>query len=293
MDDGFLGFEAISKATETVVNHCAPQIDILMTSAKTLAVSFLLLNWLREYIEEKREAQKAGKPMLPVSFKQIFYSILYIMIILNWQTLINTLDNGLTAYVSSFDLENNVVMNDRFAEWDKYFEEQRLQNEKGESTSVLTTISDALTLLVDYISYGTSYILLNIVKGISWFINLIAYPVFLIERAFLLFIMKMIFPLVLALGAIERFREKFYKWIMVYCSIFVTGLFFLFVTWFCEGIFAALYNNFTVNPSGTFLGSDLGYLDRHTVEICIFTVIAFAKVKLYGSSINLASRLFG
>lgn len=290
--DGFLGFEAISKATSSVADQAMPQINILMQAAKTLAVSFLLLNWLREYLEEKKEAMETGRSMLPISIKQLSYSILYILVILNWENLVNTLDYGLTAYVNSFNLEDNVTMNDRFAEWNKEFEEQQLIHQEEESTGVLSTISTALISIADYISFGANYIILNIVKGISWLINLIAYPVFLIERAFLLFIMKIIFPLVLALAAIEKFREKFYKWIMVYCAIFITGLFFVYVTWFCEGIFAALYNNFLSSPSGSFLGMDLGYYDRHTVELCIFTAIAFAKVKLYGSSIQLASRLF-
>ncbi|CAK7073959.1 hypothetical protein [Tissierella sp.] len=291
--DGFLNYNAINQAVHTLVEQAGINISAVLVGSKVLAIAFLLINWLKEFIERKIDPEDGEKKVFPVSLKSLAFGMIYISIIVSWIPITETVDNILGAYVDSFEISEDSNSTTLFAEFNRRYDSERLNEslELPEDNSVIGLLGSLVTLLKD-ISYGIFFgIILYLVKAIAFVVNLIAYPIFHIERAFLLFLMNIVGPLVIALAAFDKFRELIYKWFKVYCAIFMTGLFFVYVNWFCEGLFSLLYNNFcdkTLNGSIT----EYNYQDRHLIEVCIFTMIAITKVKLYSSSISLSNRIF-
>lgn len=291
--DGFLNYSAINEAVHTLIDQAGINISAVLVGSKTLAIAFLLINWLKEFIERKIDPEDGEKKVFPVSLKSLAFGMIYIFIIISWVPITETVDNILGAYVDSFKISENSNSTTLLAEFNRRYDSERLKEslELSEDNSVIGLLNSLVTLLQD-ISYGIFYsIILYLVKAIAFVVNLIAYPIFQIERAFLLFLMNIIAPLVIALAAFDKFRELIFRWFKVYCAIFITGLCFVFVNWFCEGLFSLLYNNFcekTLNGSIT----DFDYQDRHLVEVCIFAMIAITKVKLYSSSISFSNRIF-
>lgn len=291
--DGFLSYNAINQAVHEIVDQAGVNISAILVGCKTLAIAFLIINWLKEFVERKIDPEDGEKKIFPVSLKSLAFGMMYITIIISWVPITQTVDNILGAYVDSFEISEDSNSSSILAEFNKRYESEKLKEslDLQEDNSITGLLGSLITLLQD-ISYGIFYgIILYLVKAIAFIVNIIAYPIFHIERAFLLFLMNIVGPLVVALAAFDKFRELIYRWFKVYCAIFITGLFFVYVNWFCEELFSHLYDNFctqTLNGSIT----EYDYQDRHLIEVCIFTMIAIAKVKLYSSSISLSNRIF-
>ncbi|MFV0468635.1 MAG: hypothetical protein ACK5MK_06880 [Dysgonomonas sp.] len=298
--DGFFGYEAVQKAVDALSLQAAPQITSFMNVVKGLAIGFVLLNWIRDAIESTKSIGSGKVNYFPVAPSQIIFGIFYIAIISNSTVILTALDTLMAEYVGDFKLQGSgtsisVIFNRWCAEYEQLDELVRQQEESN--IPVLGGIYNGIQHILDVITGAFYFVILVIVKGIAWIVNTIAYPVFLIERGFLLFAMKITAPLVFALAALKEYRELFYKWIKVYCAIFITGLFFIVVTWFCDQLFISLADNFNSNAmngihQGDIFGLDLGYKDRHLVQVCFYTMIGIAKVKLYQSSISLSNRIF-
>lgn len=290
---GFLSYEAINTAVNDVIASADVKIAAVSAGAKSLAVAFMLVNWIKEFIERKADGENEGK--LPVTVKSILLGIFYIFIVISWTPITQTLNGLLDSYVNSFEFTEGSNSMTIFAEFEKRFETEKSKEEQEEASILsqlsLATIASVLLKIWDFFNGAFMSFILYFIKGIAWIINLIAYPIFLLERAFLLFALNILAPFVIALAALDKFRELIYRWVKVYCAVFLTGLLFLVVNWFCEAIFQKLYDNFTATAEGGIFDA-FSYYDRHIVEVCIFTVIAFAKLKLYGTSITLANRIF-
>jgi hypothetical protein len=298
--DGFFGYEAVQKAVDALSLQAAPQITSFQNIVKGLAIAFILLNWIREAIESTKNLGIGKVNYFPVSLSSLIFGIFYIAVAANSTNILTACDTLMAEYVGDFRLQgNSTSVSDIFNSWCAEYEqmEELVRQQEESNIPVLGGIYNGVMLILDLIDSAFYFVILVIIKGLAWIVHTVAYPVFLIERGFLLFAMKLTAPLVFALAALKEYRVLFYKWIKVYCAIFITGLFFIVVTWFCDQLFITLADNFNSNAAGgihqgDIMGPDVGYRDRHLIQICFYTMIAIAKVKLYQSSISLANRIF-
>ena len=51
IDTGFFGYSAVQSAVESLTESYTSGLGLVMTGAKVVAVSFILLNWIKDYIE--------------------------------------------------------------------------------------------------------------------------------------------------------------------------------------------------------------------------------------------------
>lgn len=290
---GFLNYEAINTAVHTVINNSNINVAGVMIGCRVLALAFILINWLKEMPKRKGNPEESKKNLLPIGLDSLAGGVMYMLVVVSWPQITQTVDNILGSYVESFDISEQSKSLSMLAEFDRRYDQERLKEslDLPADNSVTGMLGSLLTLFEDVL-YGTFYgIILYIVKAIAWLVSVIAYPIFLLERAFLLFLMNIIGPLVIAMAALDKYRDMIYRWFKVYCAVFITGLFFVYVNWFCESIFEALYNIFRDNVLAN-NADGFDYQDRHMVEVCIFTAIALTKVKLFGSAISLSNRIF-
>lgn len=303
VDTSFFGYSAIQKAAESLTASYTSGLGLVMTGAKAVAVSFILLNWIKDYIENMKD-RPTDEPRLPIHPKSLIYGILYIAVVCQYNNISDGLDSALGAFDDSIQnliegvdgTTGAATMNNTFAEWDKNFT-QDVMIEDGKTAEKGSDLNFSIfDSFGDMISKGFYGFLLIVVKGIAWLVNTVAYPIYLVERVGLLIMMKLLFPFILAIAAFEKFRDLFWRWIKVYCAIFLTGLLFVLVNWLSEGLFQALYANYkNTTLSGVSAGSgligEMGYLDRHLAELCFFTIISFCKVKLYAAAVSLSNRV--
>ena len=252
---------------------------------KILAVTFILVNWCKSILQGMDKAKENGKGF-SLKPTDILYGILYIILILNINLLTDGLDNLLSAYSQSFEVENSQSLYNPMEELLLVDETRNLPNETwmDAGVAIMSRFAETLTNVID-----PFYWLLSILKVIAWLVNVIVYPIFMLERAFILMILKVVLPLVLALAALEEFRPMLMKWIRMYMAVFMTGLFFLFVTWFCDSVYFGLaekYNQYA-GIAGT------GVPDGDNISrVILFTVVVFTKTKLYSHCVTLSNRIF-
>ena len=280
-----LSQDTLIGVTQSVESGVSSMIAPLFTASKALAVTFIHINWIKRVIEGMDKAKEGGKSF-NLKPTDILYGILYIILILNINVITNGLEELLASYSASFDVENSQRMYNPLEELILVDETKNMPNDNwmDSSVAVMSRFAEVVTNLAD-----PFYYLLAILKVLSWLINVIVYPIFMLERAFILMILKVVLPLVVALAALDEFRPMLMKWIRMYAAVYMTGLFFLFVTWFCDSVYFSLAEKY--NQYGGMGG--LGIPDGdNMVRIVLFSVVVFTKIKLYSHSITLSNKIF-
>ena len=173
-----------------------------LTIIKTLAVSLIILNWLKELIKYTNNPFKDERA--PISISTILESVLYMFLIISCTYFIDILNNIVTEISSGFSFTGN---NDLYSIDQRWLFDEDNQIAAGDSTDVsILQILDSI-----YNSFDPLFAILTILKWISWLVSIIVFPIFYIERESMLFIMKLVFPIVLAIGAFHQYRPLFWN----------------------------------------------------------------------------------
>ena len=276
-----LSYESVTEVTNDILLRNSGIVSGIFIGIKALAVVFVLLTWIKEYVQGMgAEGQK-----LPISVYSIVKGVLYIALICSFDYVTDLLDKGLGAYEASFNLDTTDQMYSIGEQWMEEFENETIEDEeqKGFFGKAWDAVKGGLSLMRDISDVW--FWLLQIVKFIAWCVNMMVYPIFLLERGFLLVVMKMALPLVLALGVLPAYKQMVTKWIALYCAIFLTGLFFILATQFCDAAYALIIKNNSV-------GWVAGVISPNFTKTIVFLVIAFAKVKLYKGAVDLSYKIF-
>lgn len=272
-----LSQEAVSTAINTVLQSTGGMIKPLFIALKGLACSFLLLNWVKMYVDYMDEkAQGGSQKSNPVKPSTIVVSVLYILLILNAQRIVGGLEEILLAFEKSFPVENSQ---------DMYNPLELSIMEYGNNDSLMDAVTNTAKATVERFMQVTDIFwwVLTIIKCVAWLVNVILYPTFLIYRGFLLLMLQITLPLVLALGALEKFRPMVWGWLKLYTAIYLTGLLLMFVTYFCDQIYLTLSK-----PSD--FGASIG--TAHLVKTIVLIVVISAKAKLYPACFTYSEKIF-
>lgn len=293
VDSGFLSFEDTQKAIDAIANNFTNSyIEKAVLICKGLAVAFVILNFIKAY------SSSAGKQGVPISVHTLFFNIFLIYLLINTTQILAVTDSFLSGFSKNFEVMNKQgeTPSQAFKRWDAEYEAAVAEYYKKTNSEIpiLGEIQAQVTKIVDSIQNGFYSIILYAVKAIAYVLELLAYPVFLIERGFLLLMMKIVAPLAFALGVLEGQRSMFMKWIKIYAAIYITGLFFILINWFCNSIFIAISDQFLDRayagiPTDGFL---YGAADRHLMQVIVFSAIVLSKIKLYSSAVSLSHRIF-
>lgn len=273
-------YETVTSVTNEILLTNNAVISGIFIAVKTLAISFVLLTWLKEYLQG---IDKTGQK-LPISFYSIGKGIACILLIAQFNVVTDLLDKGLGAYESSFNIEASDNMYSIGESWMDEYDENIIEEEeqKGFLGRAWDGIQNGVSFLKNAVDIW--YWILQIVKFIAWGVNMMVYPIFLLERGFLLLIMKIALPLILALWMIPAYKQIVAKWVMLYCAIFITGLFFILATQFCDAAYAMLAQQDNVSWAFEFY--------QNAGKTATFLIIAFAKVKLYKGAVDLSYKIF-
>jgi len=273
----YLGYKAISDMTNDMISDYSGTLQAVMIGVKALAVVFVLLNWLKEYLDGLKSPEK-HRGITPYS---LVVGILFIALISNFNVVSDYIDKMLGAYEESFSVQATDNIYNFTRGWIDDMEEETIQEEETFGESVMNTASSVVGSIVSFFrNIGDIWWwIYQLLKGIAWFINALLYPVYLLERGFLLLVMKFAMPLILALGTVQAYRQLVKKWILLYCAVFVSGLFLMLATNFCDATFAIITRTF-------------GLMDNNDSQSMLFLVVVFAKAKLYKAAVEMSYKLF-
>ncbi|WP_134344425.1 hypothetical protein [Flavobacterium psychrophilum] len=114
---------------------------------------------------------------------------------------------------------------------------------------------------------------------------------YLLSRVFIIELMKVIFPLIIALSTLDFTKDLLGRWIKKYIGLFILGLGYIGIIHFTELVQKALINQFTVNDAnGLNSGSSLGIF---TFGMIVTIIVVFTlKVKLFQQVTSFISNFF-
>lgn len=276
--DRYLSYDNITQVCNEILMDKGSLVQGVLVGAKILGVTFILLYWIIKYAEGLKNNDADKKSGITVH--NILAGVVYMVLICSYNNIVDVMDRGLGAYQASIDAQPSYQIYKALdEEWIAEDEEEAIRN--AENSSFWSASMDAMEQVAHWITnFGDIWWWgLQVLKILGWLINVMVTPIFLLERGFYLLLMKIVFPLILALGANEAFRGWVKRWIGLYCAIFLTGLFFILAMQFCDEAYRMIIN------AG-------GMADDNQAKTIIFAVVVFTKVKLFKGAIELSYKLF-
>lgn len=111
---------------------------------------------------------------------------------------------------------------------------------------------------------------------------------YLLSRLFLIQLMKLFFPFVIALSTLDITKDLFGKWIKRYIGLFLLGLAYIGIINFCYLIQSTLLNQFVTDAVGDNMG-----MGTYVYGACITVVVVFSfKVKMFSTATSYVTNFF-
>lgn len=261
-----------------------------VTSLKTICGFALMCNWTYKYYKQKNLFKAGEQEKALFSQEDIVRGFLLLIAIGSYDYILESVDFVLTL----IETEAIQTASTRIV----YGLDQGNMQPADECDGIMCALNGIYNVIVR-ISSDPLWIFLKLCEGIAWFLDLVLYFVFLAERFFLLWIMKMIGALVLALSAFEKFRKWFYNWAGIYMAIWMLILPYVAINMFTNNFYMAAEQQLSdVMGGASYTMDDDGmqwlnwYPPNSTPMILILLVMVWIKFKLFRKSSDLIYKLF-
>ena len=270
-----IGLEYVDAVFQTIRSSDFSQYTIV--GMKTLAVLFFLINILKKYNEGVAERHGYSWGLSPNELAKNFMVVL--LVIFSTQVL-NFFDSILVAIETQYRDTAPALL-------PLQLQDIPIEEEVG----ALEAAKKAMALLYEALVtplYGWK-ILAFIISLFLWILDLFIYPLFLVERYFLLGILQAFFPLVISLAVFEKFRSLAYGFFKLYAGVYMLVPAFFLVNVFINNLYTEINSNFWPNLFGTDVGSRIF---SPVVELGSIGFIVFLKFKLYRKATSFTLKLF-
>ncbi len=138
---------------------------------------------------------------------------------------------------------------------------------------------------MNWLGGSLTYVLDFILK----LIDFIIYPIFLAERYFIMGLIKLFAPLMVALSIFEETRKYIYNIFKMYAIYFLVIIPYIFATIFVNDLHDGIINMLYKNP--TSVTAALMVVSGGTIKACAMVMVIFIKLKLYKTSLPFMKEL--
>ena len=204
-----LGYDFINQVADSINTN--PIFTTVITGAKAMALSLLLLKILNTYIttlEEHDGVPKIGRILQLVGFG-------FFIVGSDW--IINIIEQVFSGF--SFALPDSVK-----GEFPKGAEEylKKVQT-PPENSDILPDIKFYLALIPNSL-LGIIIVILEI---LLYILDVGVTAIYFLQRLFLLQLFKFLFPFAIALSTTKGFEDMLPRWVKIYIGLFVLGIAYL------------------------------------------------------------------
>ena len=248
-----------------------------ITGVKVLAVGFFLVNIIQKYIAGVGDKDGYTWGLKPADLLTNFS---YILIVIFSTQILGYFDAILVAIDQQFiDTAPSLLP-------------LQLQNLEIESEgNALTITLKAMQALYDFLTMPLkTFQLIAFIFGlVFWAIDLFIYPLFLAERFFLLGIMQLFFPLVMAMSMLKQFRDLAIRFFKLYIGVYMLVPAFFVVNIFVNGIYTGLGNDYLNGMFGVTVNNKFFEI---LIQPSIIAFIVVLKFKLYKRATSFVFQIF-
>lgn len=242
----------------------------LMTGCKSLALALLLFKILETYIKDfDSEGPKFGS---------IFNIFGYAFLIMSSDWIIGTIESAFSMVdASMYGTPSNL-----------YLELEKAIIKHDEDLYKDIGFLDMMSMPIDLIVSAFYSVILIVLITLCKIADLAMTAGYLISRLFLIELMKLLFPLVIALSTLDATKDLFSKWIKRYIGLFLLGLAYIGIINFCSVLQDSLLMQFAKDEDGQLMG-----MGHYIYGACITVVVVFTfKVKMFASVTSYLSNFF-
>lgn len=149
---------------------------------------------------------------------------------------------------------------------------------------------DYIGIAFSSISFIVFYIIACLLSFVVYIADLSITTSYLLVRVFLIELMKMLFPIIIALSTLDITKDLLGRWIKKYIGLFVLGIAYIGIINFTILMQKALQHQFSVKNGDVIDGSELG---TYAFGMIITIIVGFTvKVKLFSTVTSYVSNLF-
>lgn len=242
----------------------------LMTGCKSLALALLLFKIMETYIKQVDiEGPK---------FASIFSIFGYAFFIMSCDWIIGTIESAFGMidshmYGTPSNLYSDLII--------------AIENHSEEAYQDVGFL-DMLSMPIDLIIAAFYGVALTILITLCKIADLAMTAGFLLSRLFLIQLMKLLFPFIIALSTLDLTKDLLGKWIKRYIGLFILGLAYIGIINFCSVVQDSLIQQFARNEEGSLMG--MGHY-IYGASITVIVVFTF-KVKMFVTSTSYLSNFF-
>ncbi|MDF0706960.1 hypothetical protein [Flagellimonas okinawensis] len=270
-----IGLEYVDAVFQTIKDSDFSQYTIV--GMKALAVLFFLVNILKKYNEGIAATDGHTWGLTPTELAKNFAIVL--LVIFSTEVL-GVFDGILVVIESQYRDTAPALLPLQLQDVD-------LERDVG----ALEAAKKAMAILYEALVtplYGLK-LLAFIIGVILWLLDIFIYPIFLVERYFLLGIMQAFFPLVISLSVFEKFRHLAYTYFKFYAGVYMLVPAFFLVNVFVNNLYTEINTNFWGNLFGTDWGNEFF---APVIQLGSIGFIVLLKFKLYRKATSFTLRLF-
>lgn len=266
-----MNFDFIESLRLTLENSNVFGWKFLMKGCKALALTLLIFKILETYLKDF-DPDNTGK------IGNILSVFGYAFVIMSGDFIIGSIE-------TAFSGVEKMVFNtpsDLYLRLSEEINEQKLAY--YDELGVMGMITMPLDVICQILWTGILGILVSFMKIADMAVTV----GYLLTRMFLIQLMKLLFPFVIALSTLDITKDLLGKWIKRYIGLFLLGLAYIGIINFCYLVQDSLLDQFSTLPSGDPTG--MGYF---VYGACITVVVVFTfKVKMFGTVTSYLSNLF-
>ena len=260
-----------TKVYETVFND---DLSTFILFAKTIAGLFIGVNLFQKLMANYSNGGQPFKKSDSKGFspQEIFTSFLLLVLVVSITDLLNVIDNVLTllADETQFKFEEDLGPWATAAKWEDFPDDPTF------------TIWDKILLTLENISktLNPASLVQAIVGALAWILDQMIFIYFLAIRFFVMGIIKLMSPIIIALSIIDKFRAWALGLIKVYVRTFLTIIPMLLVAVFAARMYNGLYEGIE-DAAGDTISNGI-YILGSTTRTPALLLFIFLKFKLYG-----------
>ena len=243
------------------------------TALKVLAIAFFVINvWTNMF---SRMGTAIGRAQLPFDERKLLSSLFIVLAIAFYDKLLDFLDTLLLTFDTTYS---------HFSPTYVLPAEEEIESTEGSFIDTGAKLKEAATQFL-LIAKDPSHLLVLLLEGISWIIDLAIYAVFLLERFFFIGLLKVLGAIAIVLSVFEKFRDLAYKWLKLYIAVYLLIIPFFLIVGFGGFVFdffdkAIGYNS----PENFLLGSK--------VRVMVLAIMIWLKLRLFKKSYDLVYKIF-
>ncbi|MEM8896925.1 MAG: hypothetical protein AAGC85_02425 [Bacteroidota bacterium] len=243
---------------------------VAISGLKGIAFCLIIINWYHQYL---KSTQRLGEHSLkaPITPYDLLKGLFLIGAVASYDYLLTLMDGFLGA------IENQYAA---FEPGITVLESTEEEIGVEESESAESSVKE-VAQFYRMITLDPTLILIPIIKGIAWILDVVVYGVFLAERFFFLGLLRVLGGLALACFAIPALQKWFWNWLGLYVAMYLLILPYFLINAFSNELYT----------QGKDFSLALGIISGLMETLVLITAV-WLKLKLFRKSHQILFKLF-